>query len=309
MEDKKFAVLIDSENIAAKYLVCILSEMTKYGNVTYKRIYGDWTNPRSARWRMELMENSILPIQQFPNTVGKNATDSALIIDAMDILYTNTVDGFCLVSSDGDFTRLASRLKESGMQVIGMGERKTPQSFRAACTVFTNLELLQSDEQQQRKSDTKTIKPSEVANIIIEIITENVNKGRKTSMGEIGVQLQKRYTDFDIRRYGYSSLSTFIDELKGFDITREDGTIYVQIKENKDMKKSVMAYAFECISKAGGRGLSIGELGQKIHMQYPTFKVKEYGYSGLYKFISAIPKVKIRMENDNKQVAYLKGKK
>ena len=139
MEDKRYAVLIDSDNISSKYISSILDEMTKYGVVTYKRIYGDWTTTQSTKWKKELMENSITPIQQFRNTVGKNATDSTLIIDAMDILYTHNVDGFCIVSSDGDFTRLASRLRESGMHVIGMGENKTPRSFRAACTVFTDL--------------------------------------------------------------------------------------------------------------------------------------------------------------------------
>lgn len=130
MDDKRYAVLIDSDNISSKYISDILDEMTKYGVITYKRIYGDWTSTQASKWKKELMENSITPIQQFCNTVGKNATDSTLIIDAMDILYTNNVDGFCIVSSDGDFTRLASRLRESGMDVIGMGESKTPRSFR-----------------------------------------------------------------------------------------------------------------------------------------------------------------------------------
>ena len=117
MDDKRYAVLIDSDNISSKYISDILDEMTKYGVITYKRIYGDWTSTQASKWKKELMENSITPIQQFCNTVGKNATDSTLIIDAMDILYTNNVDGFCIVSSDGDFTRLASRLRESGMDL------------------------------------------------------------------------------------------------------------------------------------------------------------------------------------------------
>ena len=151
MDEKRYAVLIDADNISSKYISSILDEMTKYGAITYKRIYGDWTSPQAGKWKTELMENSITPIQQFRNTVGKNATDSTLIIDAMDILYTHSVDGFCIVSSDGDFTRLASRLRESGMDVIGMGENKTPRSFRAACSVFTDLELLL--EQEDDSSD------------------------------------------------------------------------------------------------------------------------------------------------------------
>ena len=124
MEEKRFAVLIDSENISARYISSILDEMTKYGVVTYKRIYGDWTSAQTTRWKKELLENSIMPIQQFSNTVGKNATDSALIIDAMDILYTGNVDGFCIVSSDSDFTRLASRLR--GCRLSAWGRRNPP---------------------------------------------------------------------------------------------------------------------------------------------------------------------------------------
>ena len=222
MEDKRYAVLIDSDNISSKYITSILDEMTKYGVVTYKRIYGDWTSTQANKWKKELMENSITPIQQFRNTVGKNATDSTLIIDAMDILYTEKVDGFCIVSSDGDFTRLASRLRESGMHVIGMGENKTPRSFRAACTVFTDLELLLDQTLDdtgkggsKKKADKKAenmIPQSTIENDIIEIITENDNRGRETGLGEIGSRLQKKYSDFDVRNYGYSSLSTFIDE-------------------------------------------------------------------------------------------------
>ena len=164
MEEKRFAVLIDSENISARYISSILDEMTKYGVVTYKRIYGDWTSAQTTRWKKELLENSIMPIQQFSNTAGKNATDSALIIDAMDILYTGNVDGFCIVSSDSDFTRLASRLRESGMQVIGMGEEKTPRSFRAACSVFTTLEVLvDQDDAPDAPAMAPPARPAETA--------------------------------------------------------------------------------------------------------------------------------------------------
>ena len=199
MENQKYALLIDSDNISHKYISCILDEMSKYGVTTYKRIYGDWTSPQAGRWREELLKNSIIPIQQFQNTVGKNATDSALIIDAMDILYTHNVDGFCIVSSDSDFTRLASRLRESGMNVIGMGEEKTPRSFRAACSIFTNLELLLDDQEEaptepaeplERKKQDKAARAEKsstvlskktVENDIVGIITENENKGDRKS--------------------------------------------------------------------------------------------------------------------------------
>lgn len=144
MEDngKIIALLIDAENISPKYIQVIFDELSLYGTPAYKRIYGDWTSPDMASWKKTLLENNLTPIQQFSYTQGKNASDSAMIIDAMDILYTKNCDGFCLVSSDSDFTRLASRLRESRMSVIGMGESKTPMAFKAACDIFRYLDVL-----------------------------------------------------------------------------------------------------------------------------------------------------------------------
>jgi uncharacterized protein (TIGR00288 family) len=314
MDDKRYAVLIDADNISSKYLASIMDEMTKYGTITYKRIYGDWTSPHAGKWKKELMEFSITPIQQFRNTVGKNATDSTLIIDAMDILYTDNVDGFCIVSSDGDFTRLASRLKESGMDVIGMGENKTPRSFRAACTVFTDLELLldQTDDdavvEVGQKKAKNFLKQTEIENVIIEIITENDNKGRQTGLGEIGSRLQKKYTDFDVRNYGYSSLSTFIEEIDSFDLKKINNTVIVGLKEDNSVKKQVIDFAVDSVTAAGENGLDLGALGQKIHNKYPNFKVKEYGYSTLKKFIYSISVLKIITDDENRKMVFLTGK-
>ena len=295
MDDKRYAVLIDSDNISSKYIRSILDEMTKYGVVTYKRIYGDWTSPQSGKWKKELMENSITPIQQFRNTVGKNATDSTLIIDAMDILYTHSVNGFCIVSSDGDFTKLASRLRESGMEVIGMGENKTPKSFRAACSVFTDLELIADQNEDEVETDTKQVKKpknilkqSVVENAIIEIITENDNKGRQSGLGEIGSRLQKKYSDFDVRNYGYSSLSKFLEEIEGFDVININNTVIVRLREDLSVRKHVTDFAIKSIEDTKGIGMELGALGQRIHSKYPNFKVKEYGYSTLSKFINSI---------------------
>lgn len=315
MEDKRYAVLIDADNISSKYISYILDEMTKYGVITYKRIYGDWTSPEAGRWKRELMENSITPIQQFRNTVGKNATDSTLIIDAMDILYTKNVDGFCIVSSDGDFTRLASRLRESGMDIIGMGENKTPRSFRAACSVFTDLELLMElteDETSQKPKKHKS-KPKNllnqtiIENAIMEIVMENGNKGRQTGLGEIGSRLQKKYSDFDVRNYGYNSLSTFIEEIENFDLKKVNNTVIVRLKEDNSIKKQVTDFAVETVQEAGNIGLELGVLGQKIHIRYPNFNVKEYGYSTLSKFISGIKLLRIESVGESCKIVFLKG--
>lgn len=315
MEDKRFAMLIDSDNISSKYISAIIDEMTKYGTVTYKRIYGDWTTPQSAKWKDELIINSITPVQQFRNTVGKNATDSTLIIEAMDILYTGNVDGFCIVSSDSDFTRLAGRLRESGMDVIGMGENKTPRSFRAACSVFTSLEILieqAEDEEEEVKEELKDIPAivveeeevieekssqvllqSVVINAISQIISENDDKGRTTELGEIGGRLQKKHSDFDVRNYGYSSLSQFIADCDEFELNKINTKCLVKIKDKDTFKKAVTAYIIQCVSDAGKSGIDLGVVGQRIHQRYPTFTVKTFGYSTLSKFVSVIDKIEI----------------
>ena len=159
--EKRFALLIDADNVSAKYIKPITDELSKYGTVTYKRIYGDWTLTLHAKWKDALLENSITPIQQFGYTQGKNATDSAMIIDAMDILYTGQVDGFVLVSSDSDFTRLAIRLREAGKKVYGMGEKKTPNPFIVACDKFVYIEVIRSAAQQERAEEAAREEPKE----------------------------------------------------------------------------------------------------------------------------------------------------
>ncbi len=296
MEDKRYAVLIDSDNISAKYITAILDEMTKYGIITYKRIYGDWTSNQASKWREELLSNSITPIQQFCNTAGKNATDSALIIDAMDILYTGRVDGFCIVSSDSDFTKLASRLRESGMEVIGMGESKTPKSFKAACSVFTNLEILFEQDADKAKEN---ISPKTIQEAIVEIITENENNGKKTGLGEVGSSLLKKYSDFDVRNYGYSSLSKFIEEMEDtFTLYKKETTIVVGLKDDNVKREQLEDYIRECVHQSMGEGVDLAAMGQKLHKKYPDFKVKEYGYSTLQKFVSHIPGLELITESE-----------
>ena len=296
MEDKRYAVLIDADNVSARYILAILDEMTKYGIITYKRIYGDWTNSQSSKWREELLANSITPIQQFCNTVGKNATDSALIIDAMDILYTGRVEGFCIVSSDGDFTKLASRLRESGMEVIGMGENKTPKSFKAACSVFTNLEILLEQDEDKAKEN---ISQETIKGAIVEIITENENNGRKTGLGALGNSLLKKYSDFDVRNYGYSSLSKFVEEMADtFKLYKKENIILVGLQDVSVKREELEDYIRQCVWQSKGEGVDLATMGQKVHKKYPDIKVKEYGYSTFQKFVSQISGVEIKTENE-----------
>lgn len=253
--DKRFALLIDADNVSSKYIKPILDELSKYGTITYKRIYGDWTSTLHAKWKDALLDNSITPIQQFSYTVGKNATDSAMIIDAMDILYTNSVEGFCLVSSDSDFTRLASRIRESGLTVIGMGEKKTPTPFRKACDIFTTLELLIGEARRDKASgSSSSLTIEEVERAVVDIITDNQNNGKSTGLGEVGSRLLKRYPDFDVRSFGTNLLSKLLGEFKSVTIRKDGSNVRVELAEGAEHER-----AAERPSDSEGVGEQAGE--------------------------------------------------
>jgi hypothetical protein len=246
--DLNLAVLIDGDNIPSAYVKEMMEEIAKYGNPTIKRIYGDWTNPRLGKWKNVLLENAITPIQQYGYTAGKNATDSAMIIDAMDILYSGKVNGFCLVSSDSDFTRLATRLREAGMLVFGIGEKKTPSPFIVACDRFIYIEILkkQVEGNTAGAEDSKADKKSGVDKITrkdIQLITTTVDDVADDDgwafLGDVGSLLQKKQPNFDSRNYGYQKLTPLISALGEFDVERREDAkgrkklIYVKIKEKK----------------------------------------------------------------------------
>ena len=307
MENKRFALLIDADNISAKYISVILEELSTYGITTYKRIYGDWTSTQASKWKNQLLENSVIPVQQFSNTVGKNATDSTLIIDAMDILYTGNVEGFCIVSSDSDFTRLASRLRESGMEVIGMGEEKTPRSFRVACTRFVNLENLGNQEDsEEKKQQDNTVSREVIYNAITNIITENENKGKNVELASVGNRLVNMYPDFDVRNYGYSLLSRFLQESGLFLLDKRDNVITISLKENEQSKEEIRTYVMEIIHKEGSKGIGINELSNRVHGRYSHFNVKDFGYSQFSKFVQGMEGVQVYADkNDRKRVKAL----
>ena len=220
MEEKRIALLIDSDNVSAKYLDFILDKVNEEGITTYKRIYGDWTRPELSSWKKILLDYSITPIQQYGYTTGKNATDSAMIIDAMDILYDDNVEGFCIVSSDSDFTRLATRLREAGKYVVGMGEKKTPAPFIASCNQFKYLEILGQEENNNKQKDMEdSITPLEKVIKAIETIADDISDDDGWSpLSDVGNILSKMFPDFDVRNYGFSKLTPFVSSLKKFDI-------------------------------------------------------------------------------------------
>ncbi len=246
--EKKFAVLIDSENISSNYINIIFDEISKEGTATYKRIYGDWTK-NDSKWKKVLLEYSIVPIQQYSYTKGKNATDSAMIIDAMDILYSSNVDGFCLVSSDSDFTRLASRLRESGKTVIGMGESKTPKPFIAACEKFKFLDILlcaaENEDNCPDNQEEKIIPPLKqstelqpIIKAIKTIVNETSDESGWLNAGTLGSILVKRFPEFDVRNFGFSKMTPFLESINTVETRRENlGNNGVQIVYVKNKKR------------------------------------------------------------------------
>lgn len=233
MKNDKLAVLIDADNVPYANVTEMLEEISKNGTPTIKRIYADWTKPTVSGWKGVLLENAITPIQQYSYTQGKNSSDSALIIDAMDILYSEKVTGFCIVSSDSDFTRLATRLREAGMTVIGFGEKKTPKPFISACNKFIYLEILKNKssenneeketkkpkrkEEPLKKVDARTIK------LILESVSDLADESGWTFLGDLGNFIIKKKPDFDARNYGFPKLLPLIKSINKFEVD-ERGT-------------------------------------------------------------------------------------
>ncbi|MBR6980802.1 MAG: NYN domain-containing protein [Prevotella sp.] len=220
-KELNLAVLFDADNVPYSHVQEMLNEIAKYGVPTIKRIYGDWTKPNLAGWKAVLLENAITPIQQYGYTTGKNATDSAMIIDAMDILHSNKVDGFCIISSDSDFTRLATRLRESSKMVIGMGEKKTPRPFIVACDKFIYIENLGDDEEAatQETASNEEKKPQvqkeKITHALIKLLRHTIDDlsddNDWVSLAEVGSLLLKKRPDFDPRNYGFQKLSPLIE--------------------------------------------------------------------------------------------------
>ncbi|HEX9601853.1 MAG TPA: NYN domain-containing protein [Mariniflexile sp.] len=238
------AVLIDGDNIPSAHVKEMMEEIAKYGNPTIKRIYGDWTKPHLSKWKNLLLENAITPIQQYGYTTGKNATDSAMIIDAMDILYSGKVNGFCLVSSDSDFTRLAVRLREAGMQVIGIGEKKTPSPFIVACDKFIYIEILKNKTDRQDK-DVDAVKDSvdKLTPKDIELIKTTISDVSDDDgwafLGDVGSLLQKKQPNFDSRNFGFEKLTPLIKSIDIFELEQRENPksrhklIFVRIKSKQ----------------------------------------------------------------------------
>ncbi len=287
--ERRMAVLIDSENVSPKYVKFIFDEISNFGIATYKRAYGDWASRTSSGWKDIMLKNSITPVQQYGYTQGKNSTDSAMIIDAMDILYSGKVDGFCIVSSDSDFTRLASRLRESGMLVIGMGEKKTVEAFRTSCSLFKYLEVLAEEEDQNPE-----ISREEVEETIFKIISDNDANDKETTVGELGNKLSNRHADFDVRNYGYSKLSKFLDSMKALRLEQHGNTILVSLAESDIPKDEVEKVAIDIVERSKDHKMGLPELKQKLERRIPNFNIRNYKYSKFSQFIKDMDGMRVK---------------
>lgn len=241
IKDLRLAVLIDADNVPRNSMKAIMEEAAIYGTPTIKRIYGDWTSPNVGAWKSLLLENAVTPIQQYSYTTGKNSTDSAMIIDAMDILYTTDVDGFVLVSSDSDFTRLATRLREAGKKVYGMGEKKTPQPFIASCDKFIYIEIIREsakEEAAERKAQKKAPPqqsgsssiPKKTIKLIALSLQDIADDEGFGALAALGNLLSKKQPDFDSRNYGYSKLSSMVQAIDRFEIRKDGSALFVRDK-------------------------------------------------------------------------------
>ena len=250
-KELNLAVLFDADNVPSSHVQEMLNEITKYGVPTIKRIYGDWTKPNLGGWKAVLLENAITPVQQYSYTTGKNATDSAMIIDAMDILHSNKVDGFCIISSDSDFTRLATRLRESSKMVIGMGEKKTPRPFIVSCDKFVYIENLGSDDEEAVSQEAasneskKAVAPKEkisyaVIKLLRHTIDDLTDDNEWVSMAEVGSLILKKRPDFDPRNYGFQKLTPLIESCpKYFEVEKRKADnshvmhVFVRLKKTR----------------------------------------------------------------------------
>lgn len=298
-ERMQYAVLIDADNISSKYAATIFEELEKYGLSTYRRIYGNWSRGNGWSEGM-LLEYSIMPVQQFSYTSGKNATDMAMVIDAMDILFKNKVQGFCLVTSDSDFTRLAMRLREENMFVLGMGESKTPVALTRAYNKFIHLNLVaeqnkaleENELSGPEENDEQNVTPiSEVRQAILAVINEN--GGKQVDLARIGNRLNDKFSDFDVRNYGYSKLSTMVDEeFSDLSVKKSNNQHYVE-RRSTVSKEELEREICSMIEKSGGIVDNLSTLNDELHKKYKQLDFRQFGYNRISSFLRSMKSVTV----------------
>jgi len=290
----KIALLIDADNISAKYIKTIFDELAKKGTVTYRRVYADWSSTRTGEWQKVLVDHSLTAIQQFPFTKGKNATDSAMIIDAMEILYRNDyLDAFCIATSDSDFTSIANKLREAGMYVIGMGEQKTPISFVNACSEFKWLDAIEiEDDADDSGADSVVTSKKKIAKAVEDYIRSESGEVYTSALKNF---LKNKYPGFDERNYGYSRFSKFLNDFDNIETYERDTK--VRVKGTRVDSSEIFNYIDSLRLVSKNKSINIGLLKTNIVKKYPHFNVKDFGYSTMKKFLQSIMGVTIDGDN------------
>ena len=276
MEEQCFALLIDAENVSVKYIKPVLTELSKYGVITYKRIYGDWTSTQLSGWKEQLLSNSITPIQQF---------------------------------SYSDFTRLVSRLRESGKMVIGMGENKTPEPFRKACDKFTILENLLNEQEPgsgKTRDQHERLSTSKIEDAVIDMIIENQDNNKGTGLGEVGSRLVSLYPDFDVRSYGYNMLSKFLEQFPRIQLEKRGHIVSVALREDQGRKADIDNYVIAMVRKAGKSGIELSTLGNRVYEKYKDFKISDYGYAQFNQYVKSLEHIKVEQDGTILNAKYQK---
>ena len=295
---EKIALLIDAENTSVKYLDVVLKELKQYGDISFQRMYGDFSNPKMSDWAKRGLDYAIVPIHQAIYKTGK-----------MDILYQNNVDGFCIVTSDSDFTRLANRLREGGKRVIGMGKSDASKTFISACNEYKFLDKITDDDtdafDDSDKNDSAVTPLSDIKMAINYIVQQAESRGEVAYLGSTKSQLQREFADFDERNYGYTLFRKFVEDETKFEVKKKGSSAYIVRKHAEEKQDSVEKIEKYIIDKAKN-GADLGDLGREIHIAFPNFKYKELGYSKLSKYIESLSQVKIITDDGNKNYVVLK---
>lgn len=301
--DKKIALLIDAENTSVRYLDTIMKEVKQYGDTTFQRMYGDFSNTMMSEWTQKALEYAIVPIHQNIYKTGKNAADIMLVIDAMDIMFQDNVDGFCIVSSDSDFTRLANRLRESGKLVVGMGKTSASKTFISACNEYKFLDRLIEDENEIVDEKNAITPINEVKAAINRIVQAAESKGEYANLGSTKSNILRQFPDFDERNYGYTLFRKLVEAETKFSLHQKGSSVYI-VRENMEFSEvKVREYVLGLLENGK---MELGRLGNEVHKKYPEFKYKELGFSTFKKYISSIDGVEIRNDKANQLYVTIK---
>ena len=301
---QRIALLIDAENTSVKYVDVALKELKQYGVISVQRMYGDFSSDSMKEWTKSGLKNAIVPIHQSRYTASKNASDIMLVIDAMDILFQGIADIFCIVTSDSDFTRLASRLREGGKHVIGMGMSNASKTFITACNEYKFLDKINEEDDEEEIVDDSAVTPlAKIKQALNSMMQQAENEGVALNLGSTKSQLQREFPDFDERNYGYSLFRKFIEEEAKYQVVIEKSTAKI-LRKNQNKKVDIESNVVNYIITRAKSGAELGALGQEIHANYPAFKYKELGYSKFSKYIQSVPGISLKKQSDKQYAIY-----